>query len=148
LALAEGIGFPIKSFKTKVFLWSLVSLHRRIALGYRIPDDHLACWMWQFGDHLAKECSPWNPPHPSPFNYDGNKLDDYKRKFPNANLSFEQISRFMLNSRMKADNVFIAQYAHVWDKAIDAQIRYQLVNNDNNWNDFVKEMDSLQKLPF
>lgn len=135
-------------FKHSVFLWALVSLHRRKVLGYAIPDDRMACWIWQFGQHLLVYCKPWSNPHPSPFKYDDKKLLEYNKNYPNGTLTFNRLTQWILNPSMKADGIWIGQYASLWDQAIDAQIQFQLDKTDENWRNFQAKMEVARKLPF
>jgi hypothetical protein len=138
----------VDQFEPQVFLWSLVSLHRRRVLGYAISDDHLGSWICQFGNHLVINCKSWNKPHPSSFAYDAEKLATYKTEYPKASLTFARLTQWILSPYMRANGVWIGQYAKLWDDAIDAQIQYRLNKTDANWDTFGKAMEATRKLPF
>ncbi|RYN68207.1 hypothetical protein AA0117_g11301 [Alternaria alternata] len=147
--LAEGFGFPMKELEPSVFLWTLVSLHRRRVLGTHIPDDHLACWIWQFSEHLVEKCKPWTNPHPSPFQYDNTKLAAYKAKYPEfIRLNFQTLTALILNPNMTSKGKSILQYAWLWNEAIDAQVQCLLDDTDANLAIFQSKMEAARKLPF
>lgn len=142
-------GFPMTQFKSSgesVFLWAVVSLHRRIVLGLDMPDDHIGCWLWQYGEHLA-ECAKWTNPHPSPFEYNPAKLGEYSNKKYHR-LPFHTLTGWILNSRIVGNGTWIGVYAKKWDDAIDAQIQYRLDKTNAKWDIFCAKMEAARKLPF
>jgi hypothetical protein len=147
LALAGKLGFPVKSFKMEVFLWCLVSIQRRIVVGYDLADDHLACWIWQFGNHLVTDCLGSANPHLTPFTYDATKLSEYNGKFPEGHLTFAHLTRLILNPHMKSGTTSIKKYAWQWDQAIEAKIIYMRNETDANWDNFTNKMAQVGKMP-
>lgn len=147
--LADRIGFPLKPFggKDQVFLWSLVSLQRRIVLGAISEDTNLGCWLWQFGQHLVDNCIGWTSPVPAPFTYNAAKDPEYNAQFQRGYLSFQTLSCLVLSPQMKINNSSTGQYAALWDQAIDAQIVYKRGQTDQNWDDFAKKMKKARQVP-
>lgn len=124
-----------------------MSLQRRVVLGTDLGNDDLACWVWQFGNHLVANCKGWKNPHPVPFEYDATKVSEHMGKFPGGRLTFERLSRLILSPHMKYETVSTKQYAQIWDEAIDAQIIYKLNQTDTNWDDFTRKMDKARRPP-
>jgi hypothetical protein len=129
-------------------MWSLVSLQRRRVLGWQIPDDHLACWIWQFGAYLMANKKPQQNPNAAGFNYDTGKLAEYKVEHPQGRLSFTKLTQLILNRRLRVEGTWIGDYARPWDEAIQAQVQYQHDKTDANWHAFQQKMKPIHKLPF
>ncbi|KAF2125476.1 hypothetical protein P153DRAFT_400287 [Dothidotthia symphoricarpi CBS 119687] len=149
VSIGQRVGFPMTRFKAlgeSVFLWAVVALHRRIVLGFTIPEDHLGCWLGQYGVHLA-ECAEWTNPHPSPFEYDRSKFDEYRRN-NYIRVTFHMLTAWILNPSSFGNGTWIGVYARKWDEAIDTQIQYQLDKTDAKWSVFGAKMEAARKLPF
>jgi hypothetical protein len=146
-SIIPKMGFPLSRFSGNVFFWALVSLHRRIVLGYGIPNEHLACWMWQYGQHLLKILDTGDKT-PRKFVYDDKALGGYKKSYPKAVFSFRQLGRWLLNRNLVANGRSIMEPAAMWDASIDAMIQYRIKKTSENYKKFSEKMAAVQKLPF
>jgi hypothetical protein len=147
-ALAKSVGFPGGDLGGHVFLWCLVQLQRRIVLGSPLHDADLACWLFQYANHLVSNCKSMSSPQPAPFKYDASQLSTYKITHSNGKLTFARLTRLLLNPSMKVGSTRITHYVKHWDDAIQAQINFRRSQTDANWKVFTQYMDLARELPF
>lgn len=118
------------------FLWTLVLLHRRIALGDEISN--LGSFLEQYSEHTIKCGRP----------YDGSK-DRFKydagKKYTGMRLTYQTLTALVMNPGLGNGNAILM--AEQWDDAIGALIKYNLNCTDTNWSEFRRLMNRASK-PF
>ena len=62
-------------------------------------------------------------------------------------MSFTELTCMILNPNVRAGNIWIGDYAKLWDEAILAQVQYQLDQTDATWAVFKTKMEAARKLP-
>ncbi|KAJ4340903.1 hypothetical protein N0V87_002257 [Didymella glomerata] len=127
----------LKDMPQDRFLWCIVLLHRRIALGLTVLDEQLGPWIWQFGLHVKSIGSPWKP---RPFKFDPKKLNDYK----GLSITYRLLTAWITNWNFTGG---IRLYAQLWDDAIAALIDYNRNQNNEKWEKFREKMHKA-KTPF
>lgn len=116
------------------FAWTIVSLHRRMALGVNLPDAQLGRWIYQYGKHLER-CGL---PHRSQrFTFDP------KGNYKGRDTTYTELTAWIL----KPLTASTAHFAYKWDQAIDALLTYELNQTADNWNRFRLAMMTARK-PF
>jgi len=121
------------------FSWTLVLLHRRIALGDQISDENLGSWIEQYGAHLIKCGKPYNP---QKHTFDFNKSKPYIGR----QITYRELTGWILNPRF--GNGMAQVFAQRWDDAIDALIAYNLGRNDTKWDIFRAKMKTANTPPW
>lgn len=147
--MAEMLGFPMEALKGKerVFLWSLVSLQRRMITGAVPLDTDMGCWLWQFWNNIVDRPNGLTDPEPITFKYDPARVPEYKQKFPKAFLTLPILSCLLLSRHMVVNSIPITRYAAQWAEAIDAKIAYQLDPTDQNHATFQAKMAVTRRIP-
>ena len=121
--LQMSFGYP-ESSNVNMFVWCLVSLHRRIALGLNIPDSHLGSWIWQYGKHIHACGMPHTP---APFNYDPNL------NYGGRAITYRELTAWIMNPKFSTVS---KEYAQRWDLAIEALIDHNRHRSDFHWAAF------------
>ncbi|KAI2486325.1 hypothetical protein Ptr902_00458 [Pyrenophora tritici-repentis] len=141
--LIRGCQFSPGEKVTSVFLWCLVRLHRRIALGNQISDANLGSWIKQYGNHLSRCGTPYNPAGRT-FAFDPSK------PYSGMSFTYNTLTAWLLNPRF-GDDRRKSQFVKEWDDAIDAHIQYNVARGDENkdkaWFTFRERMKAASK-PF
>lgn len=133
---AVDYGFPLQKLDIRALMWCLVAIHRKKVLGYPIPDAEMLCWVWQYAHYLIITRARGSIVYSSVFKYNSSAFAHYKSRYPKGEMTFEALSRLILNPHVKYDNLWIGQYAEMWDKAIDSQMRLQIARNDAEFEVF------------
>jgi hypothetical protein len=119
--------------------WTIVKLHRRIALGDQIADKDLGSWIQQFGSHITTCGVPYNPKKHT-FCFDKNK------KYTGRPTTYRELTGWILNPRFGTGTAF--KSAKLWDDAIGALIEYNLDRTDATWETFRVKMKAASTPPW
>jgi hypothetical protein len=114
------------TLEPEVFVWTLVLLHRTIALGTPVPDSSLGTWIHQYGQHLVK-CG--NPYKASQFMFDDKKYDG-------KSVTYLELTAWIMTPEFSKK---AQEFAKRWDDAINAMIVYKCNVNDENWTAMRKQ---------
>jgi hypothetical protein len=108
-----------------VFTWTLVMIHRKIALGTKVPDDKIGSYIQQYGSHFLK-CG--TPHKPQPFHFDPTK------SYSGRNITYHELTAWIMGPRFAPNS---HGYAKRWDAAIK--------RTDTTWTEFKTKMEVARK---
>jgi hypothetical protein len=133
--LMRAMEFP--SPDIDFFMWTIVVLHRKIALGLDIPDTHLVAWICQYGNHLVK-CG--RPHKAQQFTVNKNASP---KKYP---ITYHELTAWILNPRF--GNGRAGYFAKQFDDAFEALAMYNKTPSDATWNTFRSKMTKARLPPW
>ncbi|PVI00271.1 hypothetical protein DM02DRAFT_655598 [Periconia macrospinosa] len=153
---AELIDFPIGQFGAvggDIFLYSIVYLHRMVALGLELDEGELGSWLQQFGEYLHVKRS--TNQHKT-FLYDTYRFVPYKVKAKKL-LNFHILTAWVLNPGWRDEKGKLLSkqprhYAVQWDDAIQAKFNYRTKRDgklqDDLWDEYKKKAALVAQPPF
>ncbi|KAL6709951.1 hypothetical protein ACN47E_000736 [Coniothyrium glycines] len=127
---AEGIVMLWRSFgldfeSPNPFWWTLVMLHRSVALGVNIPDSQLGNWMQQYAKHLGRCTTPHTLPE---------FMFDRTRAYNGKQITYDELTALVLHSKTARN------YAKPWDAAAEALIEYNIYRDNGTYEKFKTAM--------
>ncbi|KAI4608894.1 hypothetical protein J4E83_008933 [Alternaria metachromatica] len=124
------LSFPTQ-LGSDALRWTLVRLHRCIAMGEQVDDNDLGCWIEQYGQYLLRR----NDDPPPAFRFNANR--SYTGRL---NVRYRQLTAMVLNRKLFPSDP--PSFARRWDDAIQALIAYNLEQDNEKskelWSSFRK----------